>query len=430
MRVGYCRVSTTKAEQDISLEGQQQQLIAAGCDEVIVERASAFKGQRKGWTHLWALVASGRVKEVLVVDQSRLSRSGDDLEFLQACALQNVIVRALTGGVIETETVGGFIQAGVFSVMNQAYSRLNSAKVKDGLARRRAAGHYAVGYCPFGYRYKDGVVEPDPEQWGPARDRWERLMAMEMNLQGYCREFGGVSRSGLTNWVRNPMLRGVVPHQQGGVKPLISAEEWETAKRLLARRTQSRVPTGVPQTHLFSSLISCACCGRSLHRQVTQYHRVRWKCFYAPCDWFGRSIAEALVRQQAIEVLRREAPRMAQAARQANNAKARQKPLVQVEAENKLAALLQLQESGDLPGLDTAISSLRDQVAALAAPVVGPDWVGLTELIAGGLDGASDEELRVLFLEFFERIRFEGNPDALGFELRGLTGGDTEDGSL
>ena len=31
------------------------------------------------------------------------------------------------------------------SVMNQAYSKLNSAKVKDGLARRRAAGHYAIG---------------------------------------------------------------------------------------------------------------------------------------------------------------------------------------------------------------------------------------------------------------------------------------------
>ena len=254
-------------------------------------------------------------------------------------------------------------------------------------------------------------------------------MAMEMNLQGYCREFGGVSRSGLTNWVRNPMLRGVVPHQEGGVKPLISAEEWAQAKRLLARRTQSRVPTGVPQTHLFSSLISCACCGRSLHRQVTQYHRVRWKCFYAPCDWFGRSIAEALVRQQAIQALRQSAHQMAQAARQANNAKASEKTSVQVEAENKLAALLQLQESG-VPELDRSIDSLRDQIAALAAPVVGPDWEGLTELIAGGLDGATDEELRVIFLEFFERIRFEGNPDSLGFELRGLTGGDTKDGSL
>ena len=92
MRVGYCRVSTTKSEQDISIEGQQQQLLAAGCDEVIVERASALKGQRKGWTHLWALVASGKVTEVLVVDQSRLSRSGDDIEFLSACSLKGVTV--------------------------------------------------------------------------------------------------------------------------------------------------------------------------------------------------------------------------------------------------------------------------------------------------------------------------------------------------
>ena len=428
MRVGYCRVSTQKTEQDISIEGQQQQLLAAGCDEVIVERASAFKGQRKGWTHLWALVASGKVSEVLVVDQSRLSRSGDDLEFLQACAMKKVVVRALTGGVIETESVGGFIQAGVMSVMNQAYSKLNSAKVKDGLARRRAAGHYAVGYCPFGYAYIDGVVVPHPENWGPARQRWDDLIAMEMNVHGYCRIHAGVSVSGLANWVKNPMLRGIVPHQKDGVKPLVSPDEWEQAKRLLSRRTRSRVSTGVQRTHLFSSLIVCASCGRSLHRCVTGYHRVRWKCCYAPCDWYGRSIKESLVRTQAVEALRTESPRMAQEARQANNAKGKEKSAVQVEAENKLAALLQLQESGELPGLDTAISSLRDQIAALSAPVVGPDWEGLAELVAGGLDSASDEELRVIFLEFFERISFEGNPKAVSFHLRGATGSDAEDG--
>ena len=126
-----------------------------------------------------------------------------------------------------------------------------------------------------------------------------------------------------------------------------------------------------------------------------------------PCDWFGRSIAEGLVRSQLIEALRRQAPLMAQAARQANNAKGSEKSLVQVEAENKLAALLQLKESG-VPSLDTSIDSLRDQIAALSAPVVGPDWEGLAELVAGGLDSATDEELRVIFLEFFERISFEG----------------------
>ena len=82
---------------------------------------------------------------------------------------------------------------------------------------------------------------------------------------------------------------------------------------------------------------------------------------------------------------------------------------MQVEAENKLAALLQLQESL-LPSLDTPISDLRDQIAALATPAVGPDWEGLAELVAAGLDSATDEELRVIFLEFFERILYTGTP--------------------
>ena len=118
---------------------------------------------------------------------------------------------------------------------------------------------------------------------------------------------------------------------------------------------------------------------------------------------------------------------MAREAQQANNAKVKEKPLVQVEAENKLAQLLALQDSG-VPELDTSIETLRDQIAALSAPVVGPDWEGLAELVAGGLDTASDEELRVIFLEFFERISFEGNPKAVSFHLRGATGGDAKDG--
>ena len=410
MRVGYCRVSTQKAEQDISIEGQQQQLLAAGCDEVIVERASAFKGQRKGWTHLWALVASGKVSEVLVVDQSRLSRSGDDLEFLQACAMKRVVVRALTGGVIETESVGGFIQAGVMSVMNQAYSKLNSAKVKDGLARRRAAGHYAVGYCPFGYRYSDGVVEPDPEQWGPARERWERLVAMEMNLMGYCRKYGDVSRSGLTNWIRNPMLRGIVPHQRGGVKPLISPEEWQQAQVLLKHRATTRT-SSTRRQHLLSGLVVCDSCGRSLWNQTTAYGRLRLKCHYAPCQWFGRGIAVEVVRAQLIQALRDNASRLADEARLASNATGLEMTEEQSAVTAKIAQLEALQDSG-VPDLGRSLEALRAELVALQMPVSGPDWSGLAELIEapGVLDRFSDAQLRPLLLEYIAKIRYVGNP--------------------
>ena len=410
MRVGYCRVSTSKTEQDISIEGQQQQLLAAGCDEVIVERASAFKGQRKGWTHLWALVASGKVTEVLVVDQSRLSRSGDDLEFLQACAMKKVVVRALTGGVIETETVGGFIQAGVMSVMNQAYSKLNSAKVKDGLARRHAAGHRAIGMCAFGYAYIDGVVVPHPENWGPARQRWDDLIAMEMNVHGYCRTHAGVSVSGLNNWVRNPMLRGIVSHQKGGVKPLISPEEWQQAQVLLKHRSTTRTSSARRQ-HLLSGLVVCDSCGRSLWNQTTAYGRLRLKCHYAPCQWFGRGIAVKVVRAQLIQALRDNADRMAHEAQLASNATGQQMTEEQSAVIAQIATLEALQDSG-VPDLGKSLEALRAELAALQRPVRGPDWSGLAKLIAapGVLDRFSDAQLRPLLLEYITQIRYVGNP--------------------
>ena len=145
MIVGYARVSTTATTQDISIEGQVKQLKAAGCDRVISERASAYKGGRTGWDELWALVAGGAVKEVLVIDQSRMSRSGDDLEFLNACAQQGVTVRALSGGIIESETYQGFVMSGFQSLMNQADSKLKSVKVRRALsaAGSRATTHRA-----------------------------------------------------------------------------------------------------------------------------------------------------------------------------------------------------------------------------------------------------------------------------------------------
>jgi DNA invertase Pin-like site-specific DNA recombinase len=170
MRVGLARVSTTKRAQDTSIEGQIQQLEAAGCDRVLAERASAYSGKRRpAWEELWILVASGAVTEVLVIDQSRLSRKGDDMAFLAACAQQGVKVRALTGGEIEVESYSGFITAGVLSVMNQASSRLVGAKVRDGLARRRSAGFLGTGRLPFGYCSQDGRAAPHPTEFSLAR---------------------------------------------------------------------------------------------------------------------------------------------------------------------------------------------------------------------------------------------------------------------
>ena len=51
------------------------------------------------------------------------------------------------------------------------------------------------------------------------------------------------------------MLRGIVEHQKEPLKPLISAEEWEQAKRLLSRRTRLRVSTTLDSSFFVFNLL-------------------------------------------------------------------------------------------------------------------------------------------------------------------------------
>ena len=303
MKVGLARVSTQKKAQDTSIEAQERQLLEAGCDRVITVRESAFKGPRRGWHELRRLVASGKVTEVLCIDQSRLARDGSDLEFLEECAVQGVVVRALTGGVIETATVGGFVQAGVFSVMNQAYSRQLSLKTKDGLDRRKADGFYACGRVPFGYAYIDGKVVPHPDNWPVARQMFLDLLAMEMNIGGYIRKHRpGWTAAGIKGWIVKPMLRGVVPRQEGGVKPLISLEEWSKAQRLLQQRSSSpsRSTTTV---HLLTGLVRCEACGKNLKHKTVRRGAQRLYCANQSCVWYSRGVSVPIVRAQLIQAL-------------------------------------------------------------------------------------------------------------------------------
>ena len=81
---------------------------------------------------------------------------------------------------------GGFISSSVMSVMNQAYSRLNSAKVKDGLfvverlvITPSATARSATGTttAPWSLTQSSGTR---------LRKRWEELMAMGNELLRLC----------------------------------------------------------------------------------------------------------------------------------------------------------------------------------------------------------------------------------------------------
>ena len=414
MRIGYARTSTTDKQQDTSIEGQVKQLEDAGCDYVISERKSAFKGVRDGWQELWSLVASGRLREVVVVDQSRMSRSGDDVEFLNACALQNVTVRALSGGVIENESYGGFVMSSIQSVFNEAQSRLTSVKVRDGMQRRRDQGFYVCGKVPFGYEYNGEQLVPSKQNWEAAREQWDQLVAMEMNVSGWIRTSGMPwSPRGLRLWINNPILRGTVRGERNKVEALISPEEWSEAQRLLeARKIHRGSRTG--QTHVFTSLVKCKNCGKSLHTVVREKINAstRLQCKASHCEWFGRGIAESKVRDQVIAVLRTQSEHMTKiAASTAEESTLASECHEIAELQEKIRKLEELQQSG-VPELSSAIEKCNRELDALYLPTIGPDWSSLLELcsLPGALERFPDSDLRTLVLQYISEIIYIGNP--------------------
>lgn len=416
MRVGLARVSTSKRAQDVSIEGQVQQLEQAGCDRVLAERASAYqKGKRRpAWEELWSLVAAGVVSEVLVIDQSRLSRAGDDMAFLAACAQQGVKVQALTGGEIEVESYSGFVTAGVLSVMNQASSRLVGAKVRDGLARRRAAGFLGTGRLPFGYCSQGGHAAPHPTEFAEARARFDGLMAAGWNINQWIRDTGtDVSHTGVRRWLDHPMLRGFAHGQWGAVPALITWQEWEQAHRIRQARAKA-IGRTAGRLRLFTGLVDCRQCGRSCHRQMDGA-TARLKCKTPSCSLYGRSIQEAVVRAQVLEALRSRAEELAELA----GSPQQQEPPEAIELRAQLHQLEALDRSG-VAGLAAALADLRERLSGLQRVASGPRYDGLAELYAaaGTLALATDEELRAIVVEFVAAIQFLGNPRQVKITLR------------
>lgn len=414
MRIGYARTSTQQEEQDKSIEGQVAELERSGCDRVIAERRSAFKGnERPGWDELWALVGRGGVREVVVADQSRLSRSGDDMEFLELCAARGTKVIALVGGEIETESIGGFVQAGMMSVFSQMQSRLTAAKVRDGLRRRREEGYYACGNVPFGYAYDGKYVVPSPENWEAARRMWDEIMALDCNVSAWVAQSERKwTPRGVRAWLNNPMLRGVVRDAHGATQALVSWQEWAEAQNKLRARSRMR-GRAAHEVHLFTGLVRCECCGKSLHN-VHDRARKRLKCKTRWCDRYGQGIAEVVVRTKVIEALSSKAEELAREAA-ASSIEPEEAGVIR----KKIEALQAAQAAG-VEGLDGLIDDLHRQLRALQNVDTSARYELLTELFADPrtLALATDAELRAVILQFVREMVWPGGLESLTVTLR------------
>ena len=135
MRIGYGRVST----RDQHPEAQHDALIAAGCDEVFVDKASGALARRPELDK--ALLAANRAGDQLVV--TKLDRLGRSLEHLIELSKQlqakHVDLVVLDQG-IDTSTAIGRMFFQILGAIAEFEHALMSERTIDGLSAARARG--------------------------------------------------------------------------------------------------------------------------------------------------------------------------------------------------------------------------------------------------------------------------------------------------
>ena len=135
MRVGYGRVSTREQSSD----GQRDALVAAGCDEIFIDKAGGKLASRPELDK--ALLTAARAGDQLVV--TKLDRLGRSLEHLIALSTQlqtrGVDLVVLDPG-IDTSTAVGRMFFQILGAIAEFEHALMSERTRDGLDAARARG--------------------------------------------------------------------------------------------------------------------------------------------------------------------------------------------------------------------------------------------------------------------------------------------------
>ncbi len=422
MRIGYCRVSTKSAEQSASIEVQAQRLADHGCERVLIDHGiSGFREEgRRGsaFPELIDLILGGVASEVVVSNFDRTQRRAKwGAQLLDA--LETARCRLLeldTGTWLDpANNPADVLMAQIRSAVQENDSRVRRLKVRKALSERRAQGKYACGKVPFGYEHVDGKVLPHPEHWELAKERWRQLEEMSFNLAGWIKRYGeSMTPRGIKAWIVNSTLRGAVNNRPGMTcKPLITPEQWTEAQRHLKARSLCRGVGLDRQIHLFTGLVKCEACGKSLHN-VRDRAVARLKCKSRHCSRYGRGIAVVEVKRRVLQALQERVDAMAAMA----DVNDWEDPVVAA-LEDEIRRL----EGTGMAAVQPMIDERRQQLQEQLSRSSGSRFDELRAVFAdpAALAGASDEQLRPVLLEFVTAIVWLGGVDgdsALSVTLR------------
>lgn len=278
----YVRQSVHR-EESISLELQEiacrDYCDRAGYEVLAVEADPGISGRtwnRPAVQRSMSAIEDGEADVIVLWKWSRLSRSRKDWAL--------AIDRAdLAGGRIEsatepidTATASGRFARGVMTEYAAFQSEQIGEQWEEVRQRRLGLGLPASGRLPFGWKWQDGGIAPEPAQAAVVVEMYRRYLAGDgsaaiaawLNTEGIPAPNGGTwNRVRPLTVLDSPVHAGLIPYRDktypGAHDGIVSIETWEAFRSTRAdRRNAPAAPRRYE--HLLVGLVWCSC-GRRMH---------------------------------------------------------------------------------------------------------------------------------------------------------------------
>lgn len=143
----YCRVSTTKDEQETSLERQEEELLSFAfeqgylVEEVYSDQYSGYEMDREGLLEMLNQVKNGKVDAVFIQDETRLGRGHARIALLHVMKKYEVDVYTLSDhGPIALNDMDDMVLE-ILAVVEEYQRKIHNAKIKRGMKRAVENGY-------------------------------------------------------------------------------------------------------------------------------------------------------------------------------------------------------------------------------------------------------------------------------------------------
>ena len=189
---------------------------------------------------------------------------------------------------IDTSTPSGRLFYTMIAAMAQWEREEIVDRINASIAIRAKLGQPISGKYPFGYQWKDGKVQPHPEEAPVRKLVYEmfaqhkrlRTVARLMNEKGYRARAGKFSDTTIRRLITDPTAKGLhrtnytknlgtptgkwafKPEHEwiiNKVEPIVSEELWAHCNGLLEQRRTTGIRPGPKPTHPFSGRVFCGC---------------------------------------------------------------------------------------------------------------------------------------------------------------------------